>query len=115
MFFIFVLISFAALFDDMTLKVFGKSKRKKALFLGCATLIAAILSKCIRILIIIKYVVIERKESVVLAHVKAENRHDVDASIATSLVPRYQVVPKEWYTMVNKIIIYGGNYQDLSF
>jgi hypothetical protein len=42
MFFIFVLISFAALFDDMTLKVFGKSKRKKALFLGCATLIAAI-------------------------------------------------------------------------
>ena len=42
MFFIFVLISFAALIDDMTLKVFGKNKRRKALFLGCATLISAI-------------------------------------------------------------------------
>jgi hypothetical protein len=42
MFFIFVLISFAALIDDMTLKVFGRNKRRKALFLGCATLIAAI-------------------------------------------------------------------------
>ena len=42
MFFIFVLISFAALIDDMTLKVFGKNKRSKALFLGFATLITAI-------------------------------------------------------------------------
>jgi hypothetical protein len=42
MFFIFVLISFAALFDDMTVKMFGKNKRRKALFLGCATLITAI-------------------------------------------------------------------------
>ena len=42
MFFIFVLISFAALIDDMTLKIFGKNKRSKALFLGCATLISAI-------------------------------------------------------------------------
>ena len=42
MFFIFVLISFAALIDDMTLKVFGRNKRSKALFLGFATLITAI-------------------------------------------------------------------------
>jgi hypothetical protein len=42
MFFIFVLISFAALIDDMTLKMFGKNKRSKALFLGCATLISTI-------------------------------------------------------------------------
>lgn len=42
MFFIFVLISFAALIDDMTLKVFGRNKRRKALFLGFATLITAI-------------------------------------------------------------------------
>ena len=42
MFFIFVLISFAALIDDITLKVFGKNKRRKAFYLGCATLIAAI-------------------------------------------------------------------------
>ena len=42
MFFIFVLISFAALIYDMTLKIFGKYKRSKALFLGCATLISAI-------------------------------------------------------------------------
>jgi hypothetical protein len=42
MFFIFVFISFAALFDDMTVKMFGKNKRRKALFLGCATLITAI-------------------------------------------------------------------------
>ena len=30
------------LIDDMTLKVFGKNKRSKALFLGFATLITAI-------------------------------------------------------------------------
>ena len=42
MFFIFVLISFAALIDDMTLKMFGKNKRSKALFLGFATLITTI-------------------------------------------------------------------------
>jgi hypothetical protein len=39
--FIFILISFAALSDDMTFKLFGKRKRKKAFFLGCANLIAA--------------------------------------------------------------------------
>ena len=42
MLFIFVLISFAALFDDMTFKLFGKKKRRKAFFLGCANLITAI-------------------------------------------------------------------------
>ena len=42
MLFIFVLISFAALFDDMTFKLFGKRKRRKAFFLGCANLITAI-------------------------------------------------------------------------
>lgn len=42
MFFIFVLISFAALIDDITLKMFGKNKRSKALFLGFATLITTI-------------------------------------------------------------------------
>src|SRR5215211_2661634 len=42
MLFIFVLISFAALFDDMTLRLFGKGKRMKAFLLGCANLITAI-------------------------------------------------------------------------
>ncbi|MDQ3868384.1 MAG: hypothetical protein M3250_02360 [Thermoproteota archaeon] len=42
MLFIFVLISFAALFDDMTFRLFGKSKRKQAFFLGLANLITAI-------------------------------------------------------------------------
>jgi hypothetical protein len=41
MLFIFILISFAALSDDMTFKLFGKRKRKKGFFLGCANLIAA--------------------------------------------------------------------------
>ena len=41
--FIFVLISFAALFDDMTFKLFGARKRRKAFILGCANLIATIL------------------------------------------------------------------------
>ena len=43
MLFIFVLISFAALFDDMTFKLFGARKRRKAFILGCANLITAIL------------------------------------------------------------------------
>jgi len=42
MLFIFILISFAALFDDMTFRLFGKGKRIKAFFLGCANLITAI-------------------------------------------------------------------------
>jgi hypothetical protein len=42
MLFIFILISFAALFDDMTFRLFGKRKRRKAFFLGCANLITAI-------------------------------------------------------------------------
>ena len=42
MLFIFILISFAALFDDMTFKLFGRRKRTKAFFLGCANLITAI-------------------------------------------------------------------------
>jgi hypothetical protein len=42
MLFIFVLISFAALFDDMSFKLFGGKKRRKALVLGCANLITAI-------------------------------------------------------------------------
>lgn len=42
MLFIFVLISFAALFDDMTFRLFGKGKRMKAFLLGCANLISAI-------------------------------------------------------------------------
>ena len=42
MLFIFILISFAALFDDMTFRLFGKSKRKQAFFLGFANLITAI-------------------------------------------------------------------------
>jgi hypothetical protein len=43
MLFIFVLISFAALFDDMTFKLFGARKRRKAFILGGANLITAIL------------------------------------------------------------------------
>lgn len=43
MLFIFVLISFAALFDDMTFKLFGGRKRRKAFLLGCANLISAVL------------------------------------------------------------------------
>src|SRR5919201_1121858 len=42
MLFIFVLISFAALWDDMTFKLFGGHKRRKALMLGFANLIAAV-------------------------------------------------------------------------
>lgn len=42
MLFIFGLISFAALFDDMTFKLFGLHKRRKAFILGCANLITAI-------------------------------------------------------------------------
>ena len=42
MLFIFVLISFAALWDDMAFKLFGRHKRIKALMLGFANLIAAI-------------------------------------------------------------------------
>jgi hypothetical protein len=33
---------FAALFDDVAFKLFGKRQRKKAFFLGCANLLAAI-------------------------------------------------------------------------
>jgi hypothetical protein len=43
MFFIFVLISFAALWDDMSFKLLGRHKRIKAIFLGVANLITAIL------------------------------------------------------------------------
>jgi hypothetical protein len=43
MLFIFVLISFAALWDDMAFKLLGRHKRIKALMLGFANLIAAIL------------------------------------------------------------------------
>src|SRR5919108_2761075 len=43
MLFIFVLISFAALWDDMAFKLLGRHKRRKALMLGSANLIAAIL------------------------------------------------------------------------
>jgi hypothetical protein len=43
MLFIFILISFAALFDDMTFKLFGGRKRRKAFLLGCANLISAVL------------------------------------------------------------------------
>jgi predicted SnoaL-like aldol condensation-catalyzing enzyme len=35
----------------------------------------------------------EKRESIVLKHVAAENRHDVDASIATFHTPRYEVQP----------------------
>jgi hypothetical protein len=43
MLFIFFLISFASLWDDMTFKLLGKHKRIKAFMLGCANLTAAIL------------------------------------------------------------------------
>ena len=42
MLFIFILISFAALFDDMTFRLFGKSKRREAFFLGFANLVTII-------------------------------------------------------------------------
>lgn len=42
MLFIFFLISFSALFDDMAFKLLGKYKRIKAFFLGIANLITAI-------------------------------------------------------------------------
>lgn len=42
MLFIFVLISFAALWDDMIFRLFGRHKRIKALMLGFANLITAI-------------------------------------------------------------------------
>jgi hypothetical protein len=42
MLFIFALISFSALFDDMSFKLFGGKKRGKAFVLGCANLITAI-------------------------------------------------------------------------
>ena len=35
----------------------------------------------------------QKRNSVVIQHVEAENRHDVDASIATFHYPRYQVFP----------------------
>jgi hypothetical protein len=43
MLFIFVLISFAALWDDMSFKLLGRHNRLKALLLGIANLISAIL------------------------------------------------------------------------
>ncbi len=42
MLFIFLLISFVSLWDDITFKLFGRHKRRKALMLGSANLIAAI-------------------------------------------------------------------------
>jgi hypothetical protein len=42
MLFIFVLISFVALWDDITFKLLGRYRRRKALMLGFANLIAAI-------------------------------------------------------------------------
>jgi steroid delta-isomerase-like uncharacterized protein len=35
----------------------------------------------------------EKRDSVVMKHVEAENRHDFDAAIATFHAPRYQVMP----------------------
>lgn len=43
MLFIFVLISFVSLWDDMAFRLLGKHKRRKALLLGVANLVAAIL------------------------------------------------------------------------
>jgi hypothetical protein len=43
MLFIFVLISFAALWDDMTFKLLGRYKRVKAAALGAANLVTAVL------------------------------------------------------------------------
>lgn len=34
-----------------------------------------------------------KRESVVKEHVEAENRHDIEASIATFHIPRYEVMP----------------------
>ncbi len=45
MLFIFILISFAALWDDMAFKLLGRHKRIKALMLGIANLIAAFLNR----------------------------------------------------------------------
>lgn len=42
MLFIFVLISFAALWDDMSFKLLGRHKRVKAAFIGAANLVTAI-------------------------------------------------------------------------
>ena len=42
MLFIFVLISFAALWDDMSFKLLGRHKRVKAAFIGVANLVTAI-------------------------------------------------------------------------
>ena len=42
MLFIFVLISFSALWDDMTFKLLGRHKRRKAFFMGASNLISAI-------------------------------------------------------------------------
>lgn len=42
MLFIFVLISFAALWDDMSFKLLGRHKRIKAVFIGLANLVTAI-------------------------------------------------------------------------
>ena len=42
MLFIFFLISFASLWDDMTFKLLGRHKRRKAFLLGCGNLITAI-------------------------------------------------------------------------
>ena len=35
----------------------------------------------------------EKRDSGVMKHVEAENRHDVDAAIATFYAPRYQAMP----------------------
>jgi len=35
----------------------------------------------------------EKRDSVVKKHVEAENRHDIDAAIATFHTPRYEVMP----------------------
>src|ERR671926_159745 len=45
MLFIFVLISFAALWDDMLFKLLGRHKRVKALLLGIANLITALVAE----------------------------------------------------------------------
>jgi steroid delta-isomerase-like uncharacterized protein len=35
----------------------------------------------------------EKRDSIVKKHVDAENRHDIDAAIATFYTPRYEVMP----------------------
>jgi hypothetical protein len=45
MLFIFMLISFAALWDDMSFKLLGRHKRVKAMFLGFANLVTAIVAE----------------------------------------------------------------------